>query len=339
MNNEYIQNLRYKLQTRVRRLNSVHFNLYSSQLSQFWRFLHENSLVAGVIESLVARFPNINEAVQRILIQGEGQIFDNEKEHAAFSYRMLEACIKADADFPMKIMHHYHISPDGGQLQDYLKAFNEQFLEPFYDYIDEQLDDKGATLGLLRRYKHKAEWFCSKELFDLAESDTQQGEKQLAKHLYEYLHDQGIDFFIEPFSVSGKADLIGQQTGAEPLLADTKIFNPAKSKGTSYIAHGFNQVYIYTLNFNQPFGFLIIYNTSGDDLRFALADKSQSIPFLIHNNKTIFFMVIDIFPHEKPASKRGQLKTHEVTEELLVSVVSEEAKKAETESAPTEKKS
>ena len=195
------------------------------------------------------------------------------------------------------------------------------FLEPLYEYLDEQLDDQRAILALLRRYKHKCEWFQRKHLFKSWEDNTKIGEKLLALHLYEYLHDQGLDFVIEPSSVSGEVDLIAAQKSDEPLIADVKIFNPEKGKGTDYIARGFNQIYLYTLDYNEPFGYLIIYNTSGQDLRFVLANQEQSTPFVVHNNKTIFVVTIDVFPYETSASRRGRLKTVEITEEDLIRII------------------
>jgi hypothetical protein len=71
-------------------------------------------------------------------------------------------------------------------------------------------------------------------------------------------------------------DLIATQKTDDSLVADTKIFDLGRSKGKSYIAKGFGQVYRYTVDFHEPFGYLVIYQTSEHDLRFALADKAQS---------------------------------------------------------------
>jgi len=45
-----------------------------------------------------------------------------------------------------------------------------------------------------------------------------------AYDLYEYLHDQGIQFHIEPESASGRVDLISAQSGKDRLMADAKNF-------------------------------------------------------------------------------------------------------------------
>jgi hypothetical protein len=45
---------------------------------------------------------------------------------------------------------------------------------------------------------------------------------------------------------------------------------------------------------------------------------------VIHNNKTIFLVTIDICPHETSASKRGHLRAVEITEQELIRIVEEE---------------
>jgi hypothetical protein len=179
-------------------------------------------------------------------------------------------------------------------------------------------------LSLLIRYKRRCEWFERDRLFKTWCLNTQRGEKNLAVDLYGYLFDQGLNFQIEPTSASGEADLVASQIGEEPLIADAKIFCPEKGKGGSYLRAAFNQVYTYTLDFNEPYGFLVIFKTSEDSLHFALPEKAASAPFLTHNNKTIFFVVIDLYPHDLPASKRGQLRSIEITESDLISRISEE---------------
>jgi hypothetical protein len=44
------------------------------------------------------------------------------------------------------------------------------------------------------------------------------------------------------------------------------------------------------------------------------------MPFIVHNNKTIFIFTIDISPYKKSASKRGPLKAVEITEADLIHI-------------------
>jgi hypothetical protein len=182
------------------------------------------------------------------------------------------------------------------------------------------------TLSLLRKYKHRCEWFRRAQLFDQGKADTKRGEKVLSYDLYEYLHDQGLQFHIEPQSESGRIDLISAQSSKDRLVADAKIFNPEGGQNPSYIIKGFRQVYDYTKDFNEPFGYLVIFKTCEQDLSIPTQNQESTIPFITHNNKTIFIIVIDIFPYDESASKRGKLKAHEILPAQFVESLAEPAK-------------
>lgn len=320
MNGEYVQNLRYKLQKRVRRLNSTERGMFNLYLKHFWGFIEDNPVFMGILQDLGNRCPSAENVADRI-VNGEALFGETELEHAVISYFLIKKCIESDDNqIVINIGYRYDHTRN---FNEQLEFFRETFIEPFYEYIDEQLDDQKAILALLRRYKHKCEWFQRDDLYEMAENETQKGEKNLALHLYEYLHDQGLDFTIEPHSISGVADLVAAQNTDDPLIADTKIFNTERSKGKSYIIKGFNQVYIYTMDYNEPFGYLVIYKTCAKDLRFALSNQTQSVPFVVHNNKTIFLITIDIFPHDSTASRRGSLQSVEITEEDLITITEE----------------
>lgn len=315
MDKEYVQNLRYKLQKRVRRVNSSEWQVFHYVLKQFWGFLNDQPLLVGILQELETKISPIVDDVEKIFTSRDAIVFESEEENAAASYLVLKRCVENEkAQIEINIAHNYS---NERKHNDALEAFKDIFVEPFYEYLDENLDDSGMILALLSKYKHKCEWFQRNKLYEAWLENTQKGERILALHLYEYMHDQGVDFSIEPTSASGEADLVSAQTSDEPLIADAKIFNPAKSKGKDYIAKGFRQIYTYTLDFNQPTGYLMIFKTCEEDLKLPFANQAQMTPFVQHNNKTIFFLVIDIFPYENSASKRGKLEFIELTEEGL----------------------
>ena len=316
MNNDYVQNLRYKLQKRVRRLNSTGYEGFHLILKQFWIFIQSHSMFVGILDDLSHRCTTAEKDAEKVFNDRQPLIGNTEVDHAAMSFFVLQKCVGLPAEEGEKeseIGRNYRTS---AEFDECLDGFKDTFVEPLYEYLDEQLDDQRALLSLLRRYKHRCEWFRRNALFSLWVSETARGERTLAYDLYEYLHDQGIDFTIEPTSASGKPDLISAQIGSEKLIADAKVYKEGTPK--AYLAAGFHQIYQYTLDYDQPFGYLIIYKTCEDDLKFPMADQEQSIPFLVHNNKTIFFIVIDICKHEATASKRGVLKSVEVTESDLI---------------------
>jgi hypothetical protein len=319
MDKGYIQNLRYKLQKRVRKLNSTPSEYFHIGLKQFWGFINSYEIFKGILEDLKNRLPSTISDVDKIIDGNQALFGESELESAALSYFVIKRCVENENErIEVNIAHNYS---NESKHEDALENWKDIFLETFYDYLDEQLDDQRAILALLRRYKHKCEWFNREKLFTLWEQNTKKGEKLLAMHLYEYLFDQGIDFFIEPASISGEADLVNSQIDEEPLVADVKIFNPLKSKASNYICSGFRQVYQYLLDYNESFGYLIIFKTCEEDLKFSLKPKEEFVPFITHNNKSIFLITIDIFIYEKSASKRGRLKTVEITETDLVNVI------------------
>ena len=307
----YTQNLRYKLQKRVGRLNSVSKNLFLVTLTQFWRFFDEQPTFVGIVETLLAQFPDLDETVEQIL-GGEPLLGETEEEAAAIGYRVLR-CLAEGRIALTSIAYRY---PNVA----YVEIVREILLEPFYEYVDEQLDDQRAMLALLLRYKQRSEWFHRDDLWGLSQTERR-GEKLLALDLYAYLYDQGIDFSIEPSSITGEVDLIAAQDTPDPLLLDAKVFD-GSGRGKPYVCKAFAQIYTYSQQYNEPSGYLAIFNTGSRDLRFALRTTSR-VPTVVYNHKTIFLVTIDIHPHEKPVSKRGALHPISITEEELTGTVSE----------------
>lgn len=315
MNSDVVQNLRYKLQKRVRRLNSMSNDLFCNGLAQFWAFFRSHPTLVGIMDDLEARWPSAKEDAAKVVAGTEALFGETEEEQSAISLHVLRHCAEAkDENSAWHISNTYDHTKG---VEEGVEYFRTLFLEPFYEYLDEQLDDQRNVLAMLRRYKHKCEWFSRDLLYQTWAGDTQKGEKKLALHLYEFLHDQGMEFSIEPQSISGRADLVAAQKSDDPLIADAKIFDPDRSKGKTYIAEGFAQVYRYTLDFNEPVGYLVIFLTGKKDLRFSLSEKAGGMPFVVYNNKTIFLITIDIFPHTESASKRGALTPIEITQDDL----------------------
>jgi len=251
----------------------------------------------------------------------------SESELAAMGYHFLKKIAdQPGEDMIYKIGSKYRGNSEPAEKLDIVR---ELFLESFYEYIDEHLDDQQAILYFLRRYKHRCEWFHAERLREEVKVDTQMGEKTLALDLYEYLHDQGIDFHVEPRSASGIPDFVADQVGKERVIADTKLFWPERSKGKPYIISGFNQAYIYACDYNEPCAYLVIFKMRHEGLNFLVPSTQASFPSLTVNNKTIFFIVVDIFEYGTSASKRGPMKSVDITEQELVQRVEVDQRRRE----------
>lgn len=312
--------IRYKLQKRVRRLNSADYQDFPMLLRVFFHFFDNSPILSGVRDELMARVSeqDIPATVDRIL-KGQAVYGTTEAESAAMGYCLLKKIAEEpDYQLVLNVALNYHA---GGKARDCLEKIRDVFLEPFYEYVDEHLDDQQAILYFLRRYKHRCEWFHAERLRQVIRHDTHKGEKTLALDLYEYLHDQGIDFHIEPHSTSGIPDFVADQIGKERVIADTKLFWPGSSKGKSYIISGFNQAYIYACDYNEPCAYLVIFKMCHEGLNFLVPSTKASFPSATVNNKTIFFIVVDIFEYGTSASKRGPLKSVDISERELVQSV------------------
>lgn len=347
MNANLVQHLRYKLQKRVRKVNSAGFQTFHFSLKRFWKFLHSNEVFVGILEQ-AARLVEVGNTDAQRIVRGEALHGEDENEEVCLAYWVIRTCIESSEDKNIEI-HIAHKYSHATKHDESLEMFKDVFVEPLYEYLDEQLDDQRAILGLLRRYKHHCEWFRRDDLLGIYINEKERGsesgkksrgEKKLALHLYDYLHSQGLSFSIEPSSVSGEADLISAQDSDDPLIADVKVFDPASGKNKAYLISGFQQVYQYTLDYNEPFGYIVVFKTCEESLAISAGQQEQSTSFVVFNGKTIFFVVIDLFAHEKSASKRGKIRSYVINEQELVTQHVEtempEAAQTSVETTPTE---
>ena len=298
-----------------------------------WGFLDAEPVFVAIQAELSQRHTEADLIAETIIKEGleganrknllDGALGD-ERVWAAVSLGVLRRFARLDN--PQSVIRFVPYQ-SSSKVIDYVSAFSQFYLDPFYEYVDERLDAPQFVLGQLIRFKHLCEWFWRDSLFETWKS-ARLGEKALAMKLYEFLFMEGIHIHIEPFSVSGEADMVSSQEGADRLIADVKIFNPDKSKGAKYIIQGFRQIYQYTVDYNTAIGYLLIFNTSNKQLRLAVSGSADPVPRVVLNHKTIFFLVIDLYPHETSASKRPQQDVIEITEGQILGEVESRDKEA-----------
>ena len=329
MQDKYVQAIRYKLQKRVRRVNSAEWQHFHAVLKHFLQFVDSTPITEGLCDELLRRTASadIGDTIKRLrsgealdseALSQETFSGETEEEAAAIGYVLLSRFAQDSESLSIREV----VARRGlrGGMEECFEFARNVYLEPFYEYLDEHIDDQQAILYFLRRYKHRCEWFRADSLRQTVEGDTSQAEKALTLDLYEYLHDQGLDFYIEPRSASGIADFVSDQVGDDKVIADAKVFWPDRSKGKPYLIAAFNQAYTYARDFNESFAYLIIYKICAEDLNFLLPATESLFPCVTMNNKTIFFVVIDIAEQES-ASKRGALKSIDITDTELVQSV------------------
>jgi len=88
MNSEIVKNLRYKLQKRVQRLNSLDFQMFHYGMLQFFGFLKSQPLFQEMLDELRHRFPTAEEESNLIFDKKETRISFEEGENAAIPHRL-----------------------------------------------------------------------------------------------------------------------------------------------------------------------------------------------------------------------------------------------------------
>jgi hypothetical protein len=289
-----LQDLRFKLQKRVKRLQTVEASDFDLEITRFWSFFHSNEILLATATELQQTYPNVR-AEWDALPRGQRLCGTTETESAAIGYEILRRAARSD-DKGYRFMNY--IEP-AGDLPEMVERFCQTYLEPFYEYIDEHLEDRNIVLAELMRFKRLVEWFRRQQMWaKFTESRT--GERNLAFAAYEFLYEQGIDFQIEPTSASGEADMVSAQQSQNPLVADVKVYDPGSGRGHAYIRKGFHQVYRYLQDFNQPIGYLVVFVASDKQLEVTTSEtRSNTAPAVTINQKTIFSIQVDIFPHPR----------------------------------------
>jgi hypothetical protein len=321
MPSNYIDNLQQKVQKRLERLKQAgRFDIHTS-LIQAWNFLHSNPAIKEILLKLETEHQSLSHQADDVINHNRARHLETEAEQVGLSFYIIKKCV--EVPLTRSIEAGIGQTYTGGDTEVSLAFFKSFFVDSLFGYIEEQLVKSRIILTILNRYKIRCESFLREELYTLLQSETAKGEKNLCKHLYLWLFDEGVELTIEPSSTSGEIDLIGDQVGDDRLLADGKIFDV--KRGVDYLIKAFHQIYKYTLDYDEQFGYLVIFKTCKEDLSFDLPVEPYGIPHYTHNNKTIFFITVDIFPPETSASKSGKLKTYQLSKVQLLEIIKEEA--------------
>ena len=107
----------------------------------------------------------------------------------------------------------------------------------------------------------------------------EQLEYDLKADLYRYLHDQGLELAIEPYSHQGRIDLILDQKEGVRKYLEGKVFDN-KLRNAKYIVKGFGQLLTYLRQYVAPNGYLLVYKLLEDQLVIDGAEQLGQVPFV-----------------------------------------------------------
>ncbi len=309
--------LRYELQVKKDRLFRVAVQALVDELGLFFEFLQTNPLLNGLLQELRTDAPDFKTAYEGMAARRRILWPATEKERVKLCLSFLEHCAGSDnQNEPFQIA--YSVGSTGGNITDGSHFFLEQFLMPFYEYLDQHIEEYSSVLYTIEKFKLRTQWFERARLFGLFNADPSRGEAVLDKELREFLFDNGIEYpFSTPASASGRADIVASLHTPDPVIIEVKVFDGG-SRGRAYIRQGVTQINKYISDYNKHVGYLVIFNVCDRELRFSLRrpDKPSRISF---ESKTIFLIDIDIYHDIQPASKRPPLTIYEIKEDELFS--------------------
>lgn len=296
---------RRELQQHYERLIRCNHSIKLLQLKYLWKYLHKSPAFSPLLDDIKANNTRLSGFAWSIFHNQQLQdLPDNYLERVYVTYFIFEIMLNdGHEQHPMSIIGgKYNRDTNENDPQINFSIFNDLFLEPFVFFFLNQIDRSLFILGLLKKYKHRSEWFNKEKLHAFLEKSSI-AEKLLKQNLCKYLYDNGGELYMEPSSPSGEVDLVAiDNSSAQKALIEAKIFD-ADRRNKSYIISGYHQAETYLKDHGQSKGYLVIYNTCPQLLSIN-ANPSTSFPYINRDNRLIYFVIVDIFQHDKSASKR-----------------------------------
>lgn len=311
-------NLRTNLQEWKNRLYRAPYAQFGHQIQFLLNNFKSNNQIASILNEACTLYPLSDEQFEEVLEaleNGTDLSFQNESHQAALYYQFLNHFVEKYKSYSL---HNYPTFVAGDQ-QETRTSIVENFIAPIVYFLHDHLDKINSTVYLLEKYKKRTEWFTKSTLADLYTSATKNYEQIFEDDLRLFLFDQGIEYpFSTPSSVSGRADIIGEIETDDPLVIEIKIFDSKKNYGKDRIKDGFTQIVKYANDYNKDVGYLVIFNMDAVEIHLKFSDSDHIFPpTLKYNNKTFYFIVVNISTHES-ASKLGTLKEVIVSEVDLI---------------------
>jgi hypothetical protein len=202
-------------------------------------------------------------------------------------------------------------------LDDSTRSMVEAIIEPFVEYLEQNLATDSDVLYLLEKYKRRVEWFDREDLYAAYHADPARGEKVYDSDLRRFLLDQGVDFpFSQPRSASGEADSVAGIETDDPLVCEVKLFGTS-SYGVPYLAKGLNQALQYAQDYSKSVAHLVIINLGEQPLELPSdAADTEWPPRIQVAGVTVYLVAIRALPMAS-ASKAKRLKPTVVKREQL----------------------
>ena len=334
MDPELVQRTRYLLRSRFRRPQTCPDALFPQVCHQLVTWLTNHPVTAGHLHALhrvkcdaVVRIRQTAADLQNQVTSYNPGFYSAQsaEEHAAVCLEIVEkvASLRSvdqhHAAFLVTCFGEYLTGNDQLKPDEALRIVRDVAVDGLFEYIDEQLDTRNVLLALLRKYKQRCEWFHRSRLIKAGAEglEGRSGERALVLDLHEYLVDQSVEFFVEPSSSSGEADLVLRDANGRYIIVDAKHLKPedGAAEVRRKLASGFHQVVRYCEDYNEPAGYLVGFDESPRRLHLEL-DETDGWHYLSLGGKVVYYLGISIAALPS-ASRAGRAEEINVTADDL----------------------
>jgi hypothetical protein len=314
----YERDLQVKLQERYRRIFKADDSSFRHEVTYLRDFVQRSPALKAITDRIAADLPEV-EADEWITTKFSFHEYswpDAESGRAKVAWRLINRWVEGENPMNQSDAFSYQTN-----FNAILRDMTEKVIEPFVEYLQEQLGSASEVLYMLERFTRRLEAFDQDELYAKYELDTKRGEALYDRYLRRFLFDQGIDYpFSQPKSASGEADVVSGLESDDPLVCEVKLYDPDKSYGVPYVAKGFQQAVSYAHDYGKNVAYLVIFNLADHGLQLPTDEETKPWPPRLHVEGVTVYMVV---VHAKPrpsASKRGKSSPRVVRRDELVHV-------------------
>lgn len=306
-----------RLQERYRRMAKSSADTYAANTRYFLAWADSTPALAAVLAAIERSEPDLDaaewyESVESQRLQGEWP--EAEVGRAKIALHVLRRI----ADGAVKPFNVGMAFSNERNVNDALRDFSGEVVEPLIEYLQERLSAESDMLYVLERYRRRVLWFEQARLWAAYQADTARGEATYDEDLRRFLFDQGVDFpFSQPVSPSGRADVVAQVDGDDPLPMEVKLFDGG-SYGAAYLAKGVAQALRYAEDYGKTEAYLVIFNLTERPIALPTDDADSVWPErIVVAGVTVFLIVVQAAPRPA-ASKSGQVKPWTISRAQLV---------------------
>lgn len=295
-----IHQVRVKLQERRNRIREVKWQMFFDELRFFCKFVQSTPPLSYVVQELEAA--KLTPSREQWLLDSRSLTatrYDSEDERAAFFWYFLNQATQN----PPKAQQIAHTMRLGGNIPEETAGLWHYFVDPFWRYLDDHLENSTEALDLLERYVRRVEMFTGDALYQKYTVDSRRSEEILTEDLKLYLFDGGIDYPISPSSSSGIVDIASQLEKEDALLLEVKIVDPTRNYDKDRVLDGMRQIARYTREYNKPVGYLVIFVVGNVRVLFSDCKNGSWPPFIDHEGRKYFLVTVQLWGETPSASK------------------------------------